>query len=112
MREVRTLGEGLLKEERREAAGKSLGSVDIMATLLSRNQAATGMQYLGLPVEIQVGANWVQKTALVDSGVSLNFISHLLARELNLCINTAPQLRVTTLRGQTLSTYRRHKAVL
>ena len=68
-----------------------------MATLLSRNRAATGMQYLALPVEIQVGADWVRKEALVDSGASLNFISHLLARELNLCIDTSPQLRVTTL---------------
>ena len=83
-----------------------------MATLLSRNWAATGMQYLALPVEIQVGADWVRKEALVDSGASLNFISHLLARELNLCIDTAPQSRVTTLGGQTLSTYGRRKAVL
>ena len=101
-----------MEEERREAAGKSLGSVDIMATLLSRNRAATGMQYLALPVEIKVGADWVRKSALVDSGASLNFISHLLAKELNLCIDPAPQSRVTTLGGQTLSTYGRRRAVL
>ena len=83
-----------------------------MATLLSRRQAEGGARYLALPVQIQHPAGWTEKTALVDSGASLNFISHLLATELNLRADTTPCKRVTTLGGQALLTYGMKKTAI
>ena len=113
MRQARTLGEGLLAEKQRPTgASKSLGSVDLVASLLSRRQAYGNEQFLALPIWIQHGAGWEQQEALVDSGASLNFISHLLAKELELGADPTPLKRVTTLGGQPLLTYRFRKAIL
>ena len=83
-----------------------------MASLLSRRQAYGNERFLALPVWIQHGAGWERREALVDSGASLNFISHLLAKELELAADPAPLKRVTTLGGQTLLTYGFRKATL
>ena len=58
-----------------------------------------------MTLDIKHGEGWAQRRALIDSGASLNVISHLLAKELELPIDDAPTPRVNTLGGQPLLTY-------
>ena len=84
---------------------KRQGSVDIKATLLSHSKATGSSKCLTVPVRIKGKAGWTQSTALIDSGASLNCISHLLAKELELCVDAAPHRRVTTVGGTPLLSY-------
>ena len=82
-----------------------------MAALLSRTQAASEAQYLTVPIHLRHSEGWAERRALIDSGASLNVISHLLAKELELPADDTPTHRVNTLAGQPLLTYGWRKAI-
>ena len=83
-----------------------------MAALLSRPQASGNVQRLAVQMDIKHSAGWSQRSALVDSGASLNVVSHLLAKELDLPVDTTPTPRVNTLGGHALQTFGNRKATI
>ncbi len=89
--------------------------MDVASALLGRKGTDADQPYLILPVDIKCPAGWTRKLALIDSGSSLNFISQLLAKELDLEDHheePAGTMRVHSLGGQRIQTYGGQKVVL
>ena len=94
-------------DEAKTTEHKDIKSLDVGLAILARNDPSKS-PHLSVSVKIQGPAGWSTHRALIDSGASLNFITQMCAKELDLTPIDNGQVRIRTLGGESLQTFGTH----